>query len=124
MKLEKIETAMRVVLAFNEALNRHDVPAMIRLMSEDCLFENTTPAPDGTAYKGRETVQRFWEEFFKQSPQARIEVEEIFGMGERCVMRWKYFWVDEQGSSGHVRGVDVYSVRDGKISEKLSYVKG
>ncbi len=30
MKLEKIETAMRVVLAFNEALNRHDVPAMMQ----------------------------------------------------------------------------------------------
>lgn len=124
MKLEKIETAMRVVLAFNEALNRHDVPAMMQLMSEDCLFENTTPAPDGTVYKGKETVRRFWEEFFKHSPQARIEVEEIFGMGERCVMRWKYFWVDEQGNSGHVRGVDVYRVRDGKICEKLSYVKG
>lgn len=124
MKLEKIETAMRVVLAFNEALNRHDVPAMMQLMSEDCLFENTTPAPDGTVYKGKETVRRFWEEFFNHSPQARIEVEEIFGMGERCVMRWKYFWVDEQGNSGHVRGVDVYRVRDGKICEKLSYVKG
>jgi uncharacterized protein (TIGR02246 family) len=124
MKLEKIEAAMRLVLAFNEALNRHDVAAMMQMMSDDCLFENTTPAPDGTAYKGREAVRRFWEEFFKQSPQARIEVEEIFGMGERCVMRWKYYWVDEQGDSGHVRGVDVYRVRDGLICEKLSYVKG
>lgn len=124
MKLEKIETAMRVVLAFNEALNRHDVTTMMQMMSEDCLFENTTPPPDGTAYKGKQAVHRFWEEFFVQSPHARIEVEEIFGMGERCVMRWRYFWMDEQGNSGHVRGVDVYRVRDGKICEKLSYVKG
>jgi len=124
VNLAKIEAAMRVVLAFNEAFNRHDVPAMMEKMSDDCLFENTYPAPDGTAYKGKEAVRRFWEEFFVQSPQARIEVEEIFGMGERCVMRWKYFWTDEQGNSGHVRGVDVYRVRDGLICEKLSYVKG
>jgi ketosteroid isomerase-like protein len=25
--------------------NRHDVPAMMRMMTEDCLFENTFPAP-------------------------------------------------------------------------------
>ena len=28
------------------------------------------------------------------------------------------------GRSGHVRGVDVFHFRDGKIAAKLSYVKG
>ena len=28
------------------------------------------------------------------------------------------------GNGGHVRGIDVIRVRDGKISAKLSYVKG
>lgn len=124
MRLAKVETAMRVVLAFNEAFNRHDVNGMMEYMSDDCLFENTHPAPDGTVYKGKQAVMRFWQEFFEQSPQAQIEVEEIFGLGERCVMRWKYSWVDAQGRKGHVRGVDVFRVRDGLICEKLSYVKG
>lgn len=124
MRLAKVETAMRVVLAFNEAFNRHDVNGMMEYMSEDCLFENTHPAPDGTVYKGKQVVMHFWQEFFEQSPQAQIEIEEIFGLGERCVMRWKYSWVDAQGKKGHVRGVDVFRVRDGLICEKLSYVKG
>lgn len=124
MRLAKVETALRVVLAFNEAFNRHDVSGMMEHMSEDCLFENTHPAPDGTAYKGKQAVMRFWQDFFEQSPQAQIEIEEIFGLGERCVMRWKYSWMDAQGRKGHVRGVDVYRVRDGLICEKLSYVKG
>jgi len=124
MRLAKVESALRVVLAFNEAFNRHDVSGMMERMSEDCLFENTHPAPDGTVYKGKPAVMRFWQEFFEQSPQAQIEIEEIFGLGERCVMRWKYSWVDAQGRKSHVRGVDVYRVRDGLICEKLSYVKG
>lgn len=124
MRLAKVETAMRVVLAFNEAFNRHDVNGMMEYMSEDCLFENTHPAPDGTVYKGKQAVMRFWQKFFEHSPQAQIEIEEIFGLGERCVMRWKYSWVDAEGRQGHVRGVDVYRVRDGLICEKLSYVKG
>ena len=125
IRMSKIETAMRVVMEFNEAFNRHDVPGMMQLMTDDCVFENTDPAPDGTRYSGKEAVTQFWQDFFRQSPKARIEIEEIFGMGNnRCVMRWRYQWVDAAGKEGHVRGVDIFQVRDGLISEKLSYVKG
>jgi predicted SnoaL-like aldol condensation-catalyzing enzyme len=125
IRMSKIETAMRIVMEFNEAFNRHNVPEMMKLMTEDCVFENTDPAPDGTRYSGKEAVTQFWQDFFRQSPKARIEIEEIFGLGNnRCVMRWRYQWEDAAGTEGHVRGVDIFRVRDGLISEKLSYVKG
>ena len=123
-RLAKLETAMRTVLAFNEAFNRHDVDGMMQLVTDDSVFENTAPAPDGTRFAGKEAVADFWRGFFEASPQAQIDIEEIFGLGERCVMRWRYTWVDETGSDGHVRGVDVFRVRGGLIIEKLSYVKG
>lgn len=121
-KMSKIEQTMRTVLEFNEAFNRHDVPGMMRLMSEDCVFENTSPAPDGTVYSGKPAVTQFWQDFFQQSPQAHIAIEDIFQMGDRCIMRWKYTW--GAGGAGHVRGVDIFRLRDGLIREKLSYVKG
>jgi ketosteroid isomerase-like protein len=123
-RLSRIESAVRVVLEFNEAFNRHDVAAMMRLMTEDCLFENTTPAPDGTVYSGKAAVTQFWQEFFNQSPNAHIEIEEIFGLGLHCIMRWRYEWEEPAGNKGHVRGVDIFQVKNGLISEKLSYVKG
>jgi len=123
-RLAKLESAMRTVLAFNEAFNRHDVAGMMKLMNEDCVFENTDPAPDGTTYKGKEAVTQFWQDFFRQSPQAHIDIEEVFGLGSRCIMRWRYSWVDESGKEGHVRGVDVFKIEDNLISEKFSYVKG
>jgi predicted SnoaL-like aldol condensation-catalyzing enzyme len=124
IKMEKIESSIRVVLEFNEAFNRHDVPGMMRLMSDDCVFENTDPAPDGMVYSGREAVTQFWQDFFKESPHANIKIEEIFGLGNRCIMRWRYSWVDAAGVEGYVRGVDIFQVKEGLISEKLSYVKG
>ncbi len=123
-RMSKLEAAMRIVLAFNEAFNRHDVTGMMKLMSEDCVFENTDPAPDGTVYSGKEVVTEFWQNFFRESPRAHIDIEEIFGMGNRCIMRWKYSWQDVEGKEGHVRGVDIFRVEDGFISEKFSYVKG
>lgn len=124
IRLSKLESAMRVVMAFNDAFNQHDVPAMMRLMSDDCRFENTEPPPDGAAFVGRAAVTRYWQEFFHASPQAHIDIEEIFGLGERCIMRWRYTWRDANGATGHVRGVDIFRVRHDVICEKLSYVKG
>jgi uncharacterized protein (TIGR02246 family) len=116
-------TAAQVVDRFNEAFNRHDVDAVMALMTEDCVFENTRPRPDGERYQGQAAVRGFWEQFFARSPDARFDAEEVFAVGDRCVVRWVYTWVRD-GEQGHVRGVDLFRVRDGRVAEKLSYVKG
>jgi len=117
-------STIKVIEKFNEALNRHEVPAMMALMTQDCVFDNTYPAPDGERFEGQEAVGRFWEEFFRSSPDSVFTSEEMITLGDRCVIRWKYNWTNSDGSRGHVRGVDVFRVRDGKVAEKLAYVKG
>jgi predicted SnoaL-like aldol condensation-catalyzing enzyme len=124
IRMERIESAVRIVIAFNEAFNQHDIAAMMQLLSEDCIFEDTTPAPDGGLYSGKAALTQYWQRYFTQSPHAHIKVEEIFGFGIRCIMRWRYEWGNEAGNTGHVRGVDIFRVQNGSICEKLSYVKG
>lgn len=109
---------------FNEAFNRHDVGAVMAAMTEDCIFENTYPPPDGQRLAGSAAVRAFWEDFYRSSPRAAFETEEMFACGDRCVVRWVYNWIDDEGKAGHVRGVDLFHVRNGKVAEKLSYVKG
>jgi ketosteroid isomerase-like protein len=119
---------IQIVRRFNEALNAADVDGMMRCMTADCVFENTDPPPDGERFEGQAAVRAFWVAFFRSSSHAQIIVEEIFALGTaqegRCVMLWRYKWIDSVGQPGHIRGVDVYRLRDGLISEKLSYVKG
>jgi len=114
---------LAVIDRFNAAFNRRDVDAVMALMTEDCVFENTRPAPNGTRLVGQAAVRAFWEDFFRRSPHAHFETEELLTSGDRCVVRWVYTWVRD-GTPGRVRGVDVFRVRDGKVAEKLSYVKG
>jgi ketosteroid isomerase-like protein len=109
---------------FNDAFNRHDVEAVMALMTEDVVFENTSPAPDGERFAGHAVVRTFWERFFAASPNAWFDVEDLFAAGDRCLVRWRYRWGGNGPDAGHVRGVDVFRVRDGKVAEKLSYVKG
>jgi ketosteroid isomerase-like protein len=110
-----------VIHRFNDVFNRHDVDGVMALMTANCVFESTSPAPDGERIEGTAAMRAFWERFFGSTPHARFEAEEIFAAGDRAVVRWVFRW-DDQG--GHVRGVDVMRVREGKVAEKLAYVKG
>ena len=121
--MSKIESAVRIVLEFKEAFNRHDLLGMMQLVIDDCIFENAVHAPDGIVYSGKHEIKKFWETFFRESLHAHIEVEEIFGSGERCVMRWRYEWEGSEKEIKHIRGVDVFRVRNGTILEMFSYTK-
>jgi ketosteroid isomerase-like protein len=115
------QTAVTVaaVARFNAAFERHDTDAVMAAMTDDCAFESTGPAPDGERHEGAAAVRAVWEQFFGSNASARFETEEQFAVGDRCVIRWRYDWRE-----GHVRGIDVFRVRNGLVAEKLSYVKG
>jgi ketosteroid isomerase-like protein len=38
---------LAAVARFNQAFNDHDAAAVMAAMTDDCIFENTNPAPDG-----------------------------------------------------------------------------
>jgi len=110
--------------AFSAAFGRGDVDAIMALSTDDCVFEATGPAPDGVRHEGAEAVRVVWEQLFGETGEPAFLEEESFVCGDRGVLRWRFEWRDATGEPGHVRGVDVLRLRDGKVCEKLSYVKG
>jgi ketosteroid isomerase-like protein len=104
---------IEVVQRFHRALNARDLEGMRACLTEDTVFENTHPAPDGTRYEGRSAVRSFWEEFLEGSTAAQFEAQEIFAAGDRCVMRWVYTWVDARGVEAHPRRRPVPPARAG-----------
>jgi ketosteroid isomerase-like protein len=108
---------------FNEALNRHDPAGVAALLTEDTVFENAGPAPDGLRVEGRAGVAAFWEQWLAKNPGATFDAEEIIVAGDKCTVRWVYR-KERDGRPWHLRGVDVLTVREGRIAAKLAYVKG
>lgn len=109
---------LEVVEAFGAAWADHDLDAAMAMLTDDCVFDSTGPAPDGTRCVGPAAVRDAWQPIFDDT-NSRFTEEETFEAGDRVVQLWRY---DFEG--GHVRGVDVFRVRDGRVAEKLSYVKG
>ena len=118
------EQATRATIdRFNEAFNRHDADALARLLTEDTVFEDTSPAPDGRRVEGKQAVVEFWRVWFEKNTDARFEAEEIIVSGNRATVLWIYHKM-RNGQPWHLRGVDVFTVRDGQVAAKLAYVKG
>jgi ketosteroid isomerase-like protein len=110
-------SAAAVVTRFNAAWAAHDLPGALALISEDCVFESTSP-PDGERSAGLEAIAAAWKPIFDDTA-SQFTVEKTIEAGRHVVQLWRYDW-----GGGHVRGVDVFAVAAGKITGKFAYVKG
>ena len=116
-------TTRVVIERFNEAFNRHDADALALLLTDDTVFEDTSPAPDGQRIEGKTAAVAFWRGWFARNPDAQFEAEEMIVSADRVVVRWVYHKIRNR-QPWHLRGVDLFTVRDGKVAAKLAYVKG
>jgi ketosteroid isomerase-like protein len=117
------QTTRTIIDRFNEAFNQHDADAVALWLTDDTVFEDTSPAPDGQRIEGKAAVVAFWRGWFARNPDAVFEAEDVIVSLDRAVVRWVYRKV-RSGQPWHLRGVDVFTVRDGKVAAKLAYVKG
>ena len=85
------EQATRATIdRFNDAFNRHDADSLAGLLTEDTVFEDTSPAPDGRRVEGKHAVVEFWRAWFEKNTDARFEAEEIIVSGNRATVLWVY----------------------------------
>ena len=105
--------ALSVAQAFQAAWDTHDLDATLALVTDDCVFESARPGANGARIVGRDALRAAWAPSFAKGGDPFV-IEERFVAGDRVVQLWRF---------GDVRGVDVLRIRDGRISEKLGYVK-
>ena len=106
---------------FNAAFLRHDPALLEDLIGDDCVIENTVPAPDGARVEGRAACLDLWQQI-ATCPGTWFEPESVEVFGDRAILRWRFHWGEAAGQS--VRGVNLMRVHDGLIVEAQGYVKG
>src|SRR3984893_11442292 len=121
--LTAARTTRSVIDHFNETVNQHDADALSPLLTDDTVFEDTSPAPDGQRIEGKAAVVAYWRGGVAGNPDAAFGAGGVMVGGARAVVRWVYRKL-RNGQPWHLHGVDVFTVRDGKVAAKLAYVKG
>jgi ketosteroid isomerase-like protein len=113
---ETTRATIEAVKRLDAAFDRGDIDAFMAAMTDDCVWESFTPAPDGQRHEGQAAVRQAMTEFLGSSPI--FHGKEMLACGDRATVRWTCRF-----NGGHVRGVDIVRVRDGEVAEILSYVK-
>lgn len=120
MSYEPLDTP-EVIRRFNEAFQRHDADALVELVAESCVIENSQPAPNGSRHVGRAACLAAWQKV-ATAEGTSFDLEDTIVTGDRAIILWRYRWGD--GDESSVRGINLMRVSDGRIVEALGYVKG
>ena len=71
--LQSQEEATRTTIdRFNDAFNRHEADRLAAFLTEDTVFEDTSPAPDGRRVEGKAAVVEFWRGWFAAIPMRAL----------------------------------------------------
>ena len=124
MSTQTNQDYLRLLQAFNEAWNRHDIDALMNCMADECVFHGVA-GPDvlGRTFKGRDEVRKGFALAWQTFPDASWKEGEHFVSGERGVSESTFRGTKADGSRIEARMVDVFTFRDGKIAVKNAYRK-
>ena len=109
---------------FAEAWNRHDLDALMSMMSDECVFAASGgPDVDGQRSEGKPAVRAAYAAVFETFPDAHWADARHFIAGKRGVSEWTFTGTKRDGTRVAVNGCDLFTFRDGKISIKNSFRK-
>jgi steroid delta-isomerase-like uncharacterized protein len=112
------------VARFNEVWNGHDLDGIIRMMTDDVVFEASFgKEPWGTRVVGKPAVRAFLSDMFERIPDVRWDEIRHFASPELAVVEWLTTGTPHGGTRYEVQGCDVLALRDGRIAAKRSYRK-
>ena len=107
-----------------DAFNRHDVDAIMAFFAEDAVFETPKgPDPWGRRFAGKEQVREGVAARFAGIPDVHYGDDSHWVSGDRGVSEWTLTGTTTDGVHLQVRGCDLWTFRDGKVTRKDSYWK-
>jgi hypothetical protein len=114
-------TNKAIIDQFNEAFINHDHTLLNDIIDINCRMEGASPPPDGAVVEGYENCLEFWKSLI-ESPNTQFVPDNVFVSENKATIQWKFMWGEKL--ENHIRGVTLITIRNGKVTEAIGYVKG
>lgn len=116
--------ALALMERFADAWNRHDLDALMSMMTDDCVFDASAgPDVEGHRSQGQQAVRAAYAAVFAAFPDAHWADARHFAAGTRGVSEWTFTGTRADGTRVAVHGCDLLTFRDGRIAVKNSFRK-
>jgi ketosteroid isomerase-like protein len=110
---------IRMLDAFGEAFNRHDLDAIMEMMTEDCVFlASGGQGVEGARFEGQGAVRAAFAKVFETFPDAQWNDARHFASGERACSEWRFTCTQPDSQAVEKFGCDLFHIRDGKVHIK------
>lgn len=107
-----------------EAFNRHDIDAVMSYFAEDIVFDTVAGSEAyGTRIEGSRAVRAAFENTWGTMPDVQWLNGTHYFADERIVSESTFVATQADGKRVHADGVDLFTVRDGKIVRKQAFRK-
>lgn len=124
MKLsrDKIETSF---YAWLNAWNCHNLDGVLHFIHNDIIFTSW----DGKVIKGKEALEKIWGIWFANHGDFNFKLEDLFidETLQKLTFSWELDWPSQEkkffGMRESRKGVDLLTLKDGKILIKETYSK-
>ena len=114
--------AKRGVTAGYDAMNRHDLQAVMADWHDDAVFVYPGDIPASGTYKGKSVIEAWFGRYFRQFPEIRFEVLDVcvrdtFDLvGNNVIIgHWNVQLTNREGQTGAWSGVSIFTLQRGKV---------
>jgi steroid delta-isomerase-like uncharacterized protein len=110
--------------AIADAFNRHDLDAIMAFFADDAVFDAPRgPEPWGRRFVGTDEVRDGFAARFAGIPDVHYGEDAHWVSGDRGTSEWTLTGTTTDGERIEVRGCDLWTFRDGKVTRKDSFWK-
>ena len=116
--------SLELLERFAAAWNRHDLDALMSMMTDDCVFDASAGSQvNGNRSEGKQAVRGAYAAVFDAFPDAHWGNPRHFFAGNRGVSEWTFTGTQKDGKRVEVNGCDLFTFGHGRIAVKNSYRK-
>jgi ketosteroid isomerase-like protein len=117
----EVQDARSVVERLVEAVNRHELDALVGCFAED--YRNETPAHPSRGFRGRGQVRQNWSRILATVTDLHATVVRSSFDASTAWTEWEMSGSRGDGAALLLRGVMIYEIRDGSIASARFYLE-
>jgi ketosteroid isomerase-like protein len=110
-----------VVERLVDAINAHDLEAMVACFADDYL--NEWPAHPQRGFRGSQQVRRNWSQIFAGVPDVRARLPRMTVDGDTVWTEWDLAGIRRGGAPFLMRGVAIFGVSQGRLAWVRFYLE-